>query len=78
MSGSRDVSLTIFITSVRGSESLTFSLIASSTSANHKALDWHLMRPKGMKDLAAISVREVKRAAAEERERDEHSSAEEK
>ena len=35
------------------------------------------MRPKGMKDLAAFSAREVKRAAAaEERERDEYSSAE--
>ena len=28
------------------------------------------MRPKGMEDLAAFSVREVKRAAAEEKERD--------
>ena len=28
------------------------------------------MRPKGMEDLAAFSAREVKRAAAEERERD--------
>ena len=34
------------------------------------------MRPKGMEDLAALSAREVKRAAAEERERDEYSSAE--
>ena len=34
------------------------------------------MRPKGMEDLAAFKVREVKRAAAEERERDEYSSAE--
>ena len=34
------------------------------------------MRPKGMKDLAAFAVREVKRAAAEEREKDEYSSAE--
>ena len=33
------------------------------------------MRPKGMEDLAAFSAREVKRAAAEERERDEYSSA---
>ena len=33
------------------------------------------MRLKGMGDLAAFSVREVKRAAAEERERDEYSSA---
>ena len=32
------------------------------------------MWPKGMEDLAAFSVREVKRAAAEER--DEYSSAE--
>ena len=34
------------------------------------------MRPKGMENLAAFSAREVKRAAAEERERDEYSSAE--
>ena len=34
------------------------------------------MRPKGMEDLAAFSAREVNRAAAEERERDEYSSAE--
>ena len=33
------------------------------------------MRQKGMEDLAAFKVREVKRAAAEERERDEYSSA---
>ena len=33
------------------------------------------MRPKGMEDLAAFTAREVKRAAAEERERDEYSSA---
>ena len=34
------------------------------------------MRPTEMEDLAAFSVREVKKAA-EERERDEYSSAEE-
>ena len=34
------------------------------------------MRPKEMEDLAAFSVRKVKRAAAEERERDEYSSEE--
>ena len=34
------------------------------------------MRPKGMEDLAAFSAREVKRAAAEEREGGEYSSAE--
>ena len=33
--------------------------------------------PKGMEDLAAFSAREVKRAAAEEREGDKNSSAEE-
>ena len=35
-----------------------------------------LVRPKGMEDLAAFSVGEVKRAAAEERERYEYSFAE--
>ena len=34
------------------------------------------MRPKGMIDLAGFSAGEVKRAAAEERETDEYSSAE--
>ena len=34
------------------------------------------MRPKGMEDLAAFSAKEVKRAATEERERDQYSSAE--
>ena len=34
------------------------------------------MRPKGMEDLDAFKIREVKRAAAEERERDQYSSAE--
>ena len=55
---------------------LRLSLTASSTSADHQALGGHLMRPKGMEDLAAFSAREVKRAAAEEKERDEYSSAE--
>ena len=44
----------------------------SSASAEHHALRWRLMRPKGMENLAAFSAfsaREVKRAAAEERER---------
>ena len=75
-SRSGNVNLAIFITSMSGSESLRLSLTASSTSADHRALGWRLMRPKGMENLAAISVREVKRAAAEERERDEYSSAE--
>ena len=34
------------------------------------------MQSKGMEDLVAFSAREVRRAAAEERERDEYSSAE--
>ena len=34
------------------------------------------MRPKGIKDLAAFSAIEVKKAAAEERKKDEYSSAE--
>ena len=55
---------------------LRLSLIAPSTSADHQALGGRLMRPKGMEDLAAFNAREVKRAAAEERESDEYSSAE--
>ena len=54
---------------------LRLSLTALSISADHHALGWRLMRPKGMEDLAAFSAREVKRAAAEERERDKYSSA---
>ena len=75
-SGNRNVSLAIFITSVSGSKSLT-----SFTNRF-----FHYKRPpgfrlavdavEGMKDLAAFSVREVKRVAAEERERDEYCSAE--
>ena len=41
------------------------SLTTFSTSADHHALGWHLMRLKGMEDLAAFSAREVKRVAAE-------------
>ena len=57
-------------------KALRLSLTASSTSADHQALGWRLMRSKGMEDLAAFSAREVKRAAAKKRERDEFSSAE--
>ena len=39
-------------------------------------MGWRLMRSNGIEDLAAFSVREVKRAAEEKRERDEYSSAE--
>ena len=55
-------------------KALRLSLTACSTSADHQALGERLMRPKGMEDLAAFKVREVKSAAAEER--DEYSSAE--
>ena len=57
-------------------KALCLSATACSTSADHQALGWHLMWAKGMEDLAAFSAREVKRAAVEERERDEYSSAE--
>ena len=58
-------------------KALYLSLTAPSTLADHQALGGHLMRPKGMEELAAFSAREVKRAAAEERERGEYFSAEE-
>ena len=54
-------------------KALHLPLTASSTSADNHPLGWRLMRPKEMKDLAAFNDREVKRAAAEER--DEYSSA---
>ena len=56
-------------------KALHLLLSASSTSADHQALGGRLMRLKGMENLAAFIAREVKRAAAEERERDEYSSA---
>ena len=68
--------MAIFITSVSGSKSL-----ASFTNRL-----FHLRRPSGFRrafdaaekngSLAAFSAREVKRAAAEERERDKYFSAE--
>ena len=58
-------------------KTLRLSLTAFSTSADHQALEWRLMRLKGMEDLAAFSARKVKKVAAEERERDKYSSAEE-
>ena len=57
-------------------KALPLSLTASSTSVDHHALGGRLMRPKRTEDLAAPSAMEVKRVAAEERERDEHSPAE--
>ena len=55
-------------------KALRFSLIASFSLSDYQALVWRLMRPKEMEDLATFSAREVKRAAAEERKRDEYSS----
>ena len=52
------------------------SLSAPSTSADHQALGGRLMRLKEMEDLATFSAKEVKIAAAEERERDKYSSVE--
>ena len=60
----------------RQQKALRISQTTFSTSADHEALGWHLMWPKGMEDLAAFSAREVKRASAEENERDEYSSVE--
>ena len=57
-------------------KALRLSLNAPSTLADHKALGGRLMRPKGMEDLVAFSTREVKKAAAVERDRDEYSSTE--
>ena len=62
-------------TSAAAAKTLRVSLTACSTSADHQALGGRLMRPKGMEDLAAFKVKGVKIAAAEERERDEYSSA---
>ena len=91
-SGSRDVTLMIFIAfvvSVSGSKStcivihcfcewqrklnISFTLTACSSSVDYNALSWHLMWPKEIENLATFSVREVKRAAAEERDRDNYS-----
>ena len=57
-------------------KALRLSQTALCISADHQALGGRLMRPKGMEDLAAFSAREIKRAAAEERERDKYSCAE--
>ena len=50
-------------------KALRLSLIALSTSADHQSLGDRLMRLKGMEDLTTFSAREVKRAAAEERDK---------
>ena len=73
MSRGRDVSLSIFITYLSGSK--RFLLTASSALGDYQAWGWHFRWPKGMKDFASFNATKVKRAAAEEKERDEYSSA---
>ena len=74
-SRSGDESLAIFITSVSGSESLASFTNCTFHLKRPPGLGERLMPPKRMEDLAAFSAREVKRAAAKEKERDENSSA---
>ena len=76
MSESRDVSLTIFITSMSGSESLTSFTDCIFHCSRPSSLKLAFDAAKGMEDLAALGVREMKRAAAAETERDEYSSVE--
>ena len=67
ISGSRDVSLTIFITSISGSKSLTSLAYRFFHFRKPLGLRLALTRPKGKEHLAAFSARRVKREAAEER-----------
>ena len=76
MSGSGDVSLTIFIISVSDGESLTSFTSCFFHFSRPPGFRLALMRRKVMENLVAFSVKEVKRAAAEKRERDEYFSAE--
>ena len=68
--------MAIFITSVSGSEGLASFTNRTFHLSRPPGFRMASMLPKGIEDLAAFSAREVKRAAAEERERDEYSSAE--
>ena len=49
---------------------LHLSFTTFSTLGDHHALGWRLTQLKEMENLGAFSVREVKRAAAEESERE--------
>ena len=73
-SGSGDVNLTIFIACMSCCESLTSFTNGFFHFSGPPG--FRTMRPKGMEDLAAFSIREVKRAEAEEREREKYFSAE--
>ena len=77
MLGSRDVIVTIFITSMSSSKSLTS--FACRFFHFRKPPGLRLTWPKGMENLAAFSARKVKRASVRERdiERKKYSSAEE-
>ena len=59
-----------------GGEGLGFCFIASFTSEDRKARNWRLTRPKIMERLVTFCAKEIKSTATEEREREEHSSAE--
>ena len=79
MLGSRDVIVTIFITSMSSSKSLTSFACRFFHFRKPPGLRLTLTWPKGMENLAAFSARKVKRASVRERdvERKEYSSAEE-
>ena len=74
---SGDVSLPIFVTSMNGCQALRFSLIVSSTSAKPPGFRMAFDAAEKKGRFGRFRVREVKKAAAEERERDEYPSAEE-
>ena len=69
--------MTIFITAMSGSKSLSPSTYRFSHFRKSPGYSMAFDKTEKMEDLAAFSAREVKRVAAEERERDEYSSAEE-
>ena len=71
-----DISLSIFITSMSGNKSLTSFAYGFFHFRRPPGLKLAFDAAKGMNDLAAFSARELKRAAAEEREWDECFSAE--
>ena len=65
----KDVRQTIFITFMSLSKDLYLSFTISSPSEDHQVCAVRLTRSKGRENLAAFSVKEVKRIAAEEREK---------
>ena len=69
--------MTIFIASVSCTESLTSFTNHFFHFSGPPGFRMAFVTAKRMEDLVAFSVREVNRAAAEKRERDKHSFAEE-